>query len=48
MLGHSNCGAILATLDSLHRQQRASPGLRVIVERIRPAPLLLVEAPFRL
>lgn len=44
VLGHSNCGAVSATLDEL-RQEAAnrSPNLRAIVDRIRPAvePLLV-------
>lgn len=38
VLGHSNCGAVSATLDelSLERTHR-SPNLRSIVDRIRPA-----------
>jgi carbonic anhydrase len=38
VLGHSQCGAILATLDELKRPvTRQSPNLRTIVERIRPS-----------
>lgn len=43
VLGHSNCGAIQATLEELERpQQNRSPNLRSIVDRIRPSvePLL--------
>jgi len=43
VLGHSSCGAILATLEELGRpSQDQSKNLRSIVERIRPsiAPLL--------
>jgi carbonic anhydrase len=43
VLGHSMCGAILATLEELGRPSEAqSPNLRSIVDRIRPAvePLL--------
>ncbi|HET7295067.1 MAG TPA: carbonic anhydrase [Vicinamibacteria bacterium] len=38
VLGHSQCGAVLATLDAL-RQARSAPSrnLRSIVDRIRPA-----------
>ena len=42
VLGHSNCGAILATLEELGRpSQDQSKNLRSIVERIQPsvAPL---------
>lgn len=38
VLGHSNCGAINATLDELHRPvENQSRNLRAIVDRIRPA-----------
>ncbi|HEY5643948.1 MAG TPA: carbonic anhydrase [Woeseiaceae bacterium] len=38
VLGHSNCGAIAATLDDLSRDVNLlSPFLRVIVDRVRPA-----------
>jgi carbonic anhydrase len=38
VLGHSNCGAILATLEQLRRPSGAqSPNLHSIVERIRPS-----------
>jgi carbonic anhydrase len=38
VLGHSRCGAVLATLDQLSRPTEArSPNLHSIVERIRPA-----------
>src|SRR2546421_7392471 len=43
VLGHSDCGAIRATAEELRRPTaRPSPGLRAIVDRIRPAvePLL--------
>jgi carbonic anhydrase len=43
VLGHSRCGAVLATLDELRRPDpERSRNLRSIVERIRPAvePLL--------
>src|SRR5438105_10613475 len=43
VLGHTECGAILATLEELRRPASyQSPGLRAIVDRIRPAvePLL--------
>lgn len=44
VLGHSNCGAVIATLNELAlRDAHRSPNLRSIVDRIRPAvePLLL-------
>jgi carbonic anhydrase len=38
VLGHSSCGAILATLEQLARPtERQSPNLRSIVDRVRPA-----------
>ncbi len=39
VLGHSQCGAVLATLDHLHEQsvQQFSEHSRSIVDRIRPA-----------
>jgi carbonic anhydrase len=42
VLGHSDCGAILATVDELRNPTPQSRGLRSIVDRIRPAvePLL--------
>lgn len=43
VLGHTECGAVQATVDELRRPSpQPSPGLRAIVERIRPAvePLL--------
>jgi carbonic anhydrase len=44
VLGHSNCGAIHATLEELTRPGRdQSPNLRSIVNRIRPAVESLIE-----
>jgi carbonic anhydrase len=46
VLGHSLCGAILATLEELRRPSGdQSPNLRAIVDRIRPSvePLLATE-----
>lgn len=44
VLGHSNCGAIHATLEQLTRPSREqSPNLRSIVNRIRPAVEGLLE-----
>ena len=38
VLGHSNCGAVIATLNELTRgESHRSPGLRAIVDRVRPA-----------
>jgi carbonic anhydrase len=45
VLGHSMCGAVLATLDELERPMGTrSPNLRSIVDRIRPAVEPLLEA----
>ena len=38
VLGHSGCGAVLATLEELERSSsERSPNLRSIVDRVRPA-----------
>ena len=38
VLGHSKCGAVIATLNELAKQEsHRSPNLRAIVDRIRPA-----------
>jgi len=38
VLGHSNCGAVIATLNELGlRASHRSPNLRAIVDRVRPA-----------
>jgi len=38
VLGHSNCGAVIATLNELaKRESHRSPNLRAIVDRVRPA-----------
>lgn len=45
VLGHSDCGAIKATLEELdHSAEDRSPNLRSIVDRIRPAVQSLIEA----
>jgi len=46
VMGHSKCGAVLATLEELARPQATrSPNLRAIVDRIRPSvePLLATD-----
>jgi carbonic anhydrase len=46
VLGHSQCGAIIATLEELQRPtENQSPNLRSIVDRVRPSvePLLATE-----
>ena len=37
VLGHSGCGAVVATLDEVRARSRHSPAVRSIVDRIRPA-----------
>jgi carbonic anhydrase len=47
VLGHSNCGAIIATLQELAlKDSHRSPNLRAIVDRVRPAvePILNVDS----
>jgi carbonic anhydrase len=44
VLGHTQCGAILATLEELERpSENRSPNLRAIVDYIRPSVETLVE-----
>ncbi|MCA9956195.1 MAG: carbonic anhydrase, partial [Anaerolineales bacterium] len=44
VLGHSNCGAIQATLEELERPSaNRSPNLHSIVDRIRPSVQSLLE-----
>ncbi len=48
VLGHTNCGAIHATLQQLARPwQEQSRNLSSIVDRIRPAVVGLLDAPSR-
>lgn len=48
VLGHSNCGAILATLEELRlRVEDQSRNLRSIVDRIRPSVEALLETDVR-
>ena len=45
VLGHSNCGAVIATLKELALEQtHRSPNLRAIVDRVRPAIEPILEA----
>lgn len=45
VLGHSQCGAVLATIDEVRRDEsQRSPNLRSIVDRVRPAVEPLVRA----
>lgn len=49
VLGHSNCGAITATLNELAKQASVrSPNLRAIVDRVRPAlePVISADSDF--
>jgi carbonic anhydrase len=48
VLGHSRCGAILATLEELARPRATrSPNLRSIVDRVRPSVEALLETELR-
>lgn len=48
VLGHSQCGAILATLDDLRSPSAQQPrGLRSIVNRVRPSLETLLETDLR-
>ncbi|HUP64170.1 MAG TPA: carbonic anhydrase [Thermoanaerobaculia bacterium] len=44
VLGHSRCGAILATIDELRNRGNRSPNIQSIVNRIRPAIESVVQA----
>lgn len=44
VLGHSNCGAVRATLDHCFKPEETTAGLHAIVDRISPALLPLVQA----
>ncbi len=46
VLGHSQCGAVLATLEELRRPgETQSRNLRAIVDRVRPSVESLLEGP---
>ena len=45
VLGHTQCGAVAATLEQLREPANQSPNLRSIVERIRPAVEPLLRLP---
>jgi carbonic anhydrase len=48
VLGHTMCGAVLATLEELERPSEGrSPNLRSIVDRIRPSVEMLLETELR-
>jgi carbonic anhydrase len=48
VLGHSRCGAILATLEELQRpSEQQSRNLRSIVDRVRPSVQVLLQTDLR-
>ncbi|MCA9919385.1 MAG: hypothetical protein KC445_15605, partial [Anaerolineales bacterium] len=48
VMGHSSCGAVLATLDELERpSENRSPNLRAIVDYIRPSVEELLHTDLR-
>jgi carbonic anhydrase len=48
VLGHSMCGAVMATIEELERpSQSRSPNLSAIVSRIRPSVEVLMETELR-
>ncbi|MEX2570896.1 MAG: carbonic anhydrase [Gemmatimonadota bacterium] len=48
VLGHSECGAVLATVEELQRPaENQSPNLRSIVERVRPSVEGLMQTELR-
>jgi carbonic anhydrase len=47
VLGHSQCGAILATLEELQQPTRQSRNLRSIVDRVRPSVEALLATELR-
>ena len=48
VLGHTECGAVRATLDELQQPaERQSPNLRSIVDRVRPSVAGLLETDLR-
>jgi len=47
VLGHSGCGAILATLEDLRNPSPQSRNIRSIVDRVRPSVEPLLETPLR-
>lgn len=48
VLGHSMCGAVIATIEELERPtERRSPNLGAIVSRIRPSVEVLMETELR-
>ncbi len=48
VMGHTQCGAITATLEELQRPtNKQSPGLRSIVDRVRPSIEILLKTELR-
>ena len=48
VLGHTSCGAVIATLDELQREAECrSPGLCSIVDQIRPSVKKLLQSELR-
>ncbi|MDH5628230.1 MAG: carbonic anhydrase, partial [Candidatus Krumholzibacteria bacterium] len=48
VLGHTNCGAVIATIEQLTRPpEKQSPNLRAIVDKVRPAVEGLLATPLR-
>jgi carbonic anhydrase len=47
VMGHSQCGAILATLEEMRTPTKASHNLRAIVDRVRPSVESLLATPLR-
>src|SRR5919206_1613537 len=47
VLGHTQCGAVLATLEEIRSRTSQSPNLRSIVERIRPSVETLLATELR-
>jgi|SRR3954469_772382 carbonic anhydrase len=47
VLGHSQCGAILATLEALRTPSPQSQNMRAIVDRVRPSVATLLATPLR-
>lgn len=48
VLGHTQCGAIAATLEELRGEGKFSRNLRAIVDRVKPSVLDLLETDLRL
>src|SRR5947209_19468840 len=48
VMGHTQCGAVLATLEEVSSRGHHSPNIRSIVDRIRPSVETLLAATVRL